>query len=180
MSIWKRVHDFSVDRLGYEPADIEWLRIIREHDHDIANITTYRNFKHQISTDRIGSVELRNILRATLGDESIRELDAADTNYKLVDVKHFKEWLEVDYTDTIEFVNTVRDCDDFQVILQGHVTEWDSDLCFGTLWVRKPTGGHALNWMITTDKQLLLVEPQTNQVFKFPSNWKFYRHLYIS
>jgi len=177
--IWKLLHDLSVRMLGYEPADAEWMLKISKLDDLNLILRSPEPIALQASIEMIGSIELREILGAALGKAAVEHLMAADTSYKLVDLRHFKEWLRKNPISSLSYTIRKFDCDDYAAALNGDVTKWDSDLCFGTIWVRRP-GGHALNWIITTDKEFLLVEPQTDIIFEMPENWKFYKHLYIS
>lgn len=89
----------------------------------------------------------------------------SDKFYKLVDISRLKKFLKYNRVDKLIYKKDKMDCDDFAVILNGDVTRWDSDLCFGEVWLHKPDGEyHAMNIAVTLDYEVVLVEPQTDEI----------------
>jgi len=104
--------------------------------------------------------------------KSVDNLQLTDTNYKLVDVDKLKTFLARNSTSSRQYVSDSNDCDDFALILLGDVTRWDSSLAFGIAFVVKEDGDyHALNVLISTQKKVYLVEPQSDEVFEVPEEW---------
>ncbi len=100
-------------------------------------------------------------------------LQLTDTRYKLVDINQLKIFLSRNTTNSRKYIADSNDCDDFALILLGDVTRWDSDLAFGMAFVVKEDGDyHALNVLISTEKKVYLVEPQTDDVFEVPDGWE--------
>ena len=93
------------------------------------------------------------------------EIKLSDESYKLCDIESLKRFLKYNYTDRRIYKKVKHDCDDFSFILQGDVTRWDSDLCFGVAWVHTPDDQyHAMNIAIALDYQVVLIEPQTDEI----------------
>jgi hypothetical protein len=104
--------------------------------------------------------------------KNVDDLKLTDTRYKLVDINQLKIFLSRNTVNSRKYVSDSNDCDDFALILLGDVTRWDSDLAFGIAFVVKEDGDyHALNVLISTQKKVYLVEPQTDEVFLVPDNW---------
>jgi len=70
----------------------------------------------------------------------------------------------------------VHNCDDFSDALHGHFAydTYPEGYAHGELWVETPGGGHAVNCFLIKDGdvvKLVVVEPQNDSIFDFPSNW---------
>ncbi len=66
----------------------------------------------------------------------------------------------------------VKNCDDFAIVLKADFAKdayrnlvRRSPHCFGVVWGMLP-GPHAINWVITDDKQFWFVEPQNDKIYK--------------
>jgi hypothetical protein len=129
--------------------------------------------------EHISIGELRNIVYDQIGPDAAAHLQWTDTRYKLVDLDHLQVWLCVNPVNRRAYVPIVHDCDDFADILLGDINRWDSDLAVGSCWFRRPYGLHALNWCVCTNRQVWLIEPQTDRIFKIPDNWQWCTHLYM-
>lgn len=102
-----------------------------------------------------------------------------DKNYLAYPLETLKKFLEKDLADKIKYRSEVLDCDDFARILQGREREWfgrtQIENCggstFGCVWGDlRPTeesinpSYHAMNFFIDSDKNLWMVEPQTDKI----------------
>lgn len=120
----------------------------------------------QKSIKRIVSNDVKTLLA------DFDEIKLSDSSYKLVDIERLKKFLKYNNTDRRVYKKIKHDCDDFSYILQGDVTRWDSDLAFGIAWVHKPNGVyHAMNVCITTDYEVVLIEPQTDRIISVLVGW---------
>jgi len=110
------------------------------------------------STLRIKHDELKALLR---GAAPFAGLYLSDKEYLLCDNDDITRFLLADETNRLEYVPEKLDCDDFSYRLMGQLSipQW-SDLSFGIIW----TKGHALNCLVTESRELLLVEPQTDEI----------------
>ena len=103
-------------------------------------------------------------------------MEMSDTKYKTAPYEEYDRFLQYDDTDEIIYTSEFFDCDDFSVRLHGNITiPYWSALAFGELWVKKPEGGHAVNVFVDNDMEVWIVEPQTDAIFKMPSDWKAIR-----
>jgi len=65
----------------------------------------------------------------------------------------------------------IKNCDDYSFQLMGdfHIPKW-SALAFGILWLDKPA--HAVNLFVDDNREVWIVEPQDDKIFKLPKDWK--------
>jgi hypothetical protein len=110
------------------------------------------------STKRIENEELRQLLHAANPSASIF---LSDGSYLLCNEDDIKAFLAQDATNRNKYEAEAFDCDDFSYRLLGQfsVPGW-SDLCLGIIW----TDVHALNICVTEDKQILYIEPQSDEL----------------
>ena len=118
----------------------------------------------------ISGREIGRILRHQFGDVAVF---TTDETYQLVDPDEFQDFLMVDETDERIYMLERNDCDDYAQILQGKVREYEYDRGHNYSWAVGMAFGpkktdssalHAYNFMITTDRSLYLVEPQSDEV----------------
>lgn len=89
------------------------------------------------------------------------ELYLSDSNYLLCSYDDIALFLAQDQTNKMDYIIEERDCDDFSYRLMGQfsIPDW-SNLCLGIIW----TDNHAFNCFVTEDKELLFIEPQTDEI----------------
>ena len=86
----------------------------------------------------------------------------SDMIYGLTTVEEAKEFTKATRISINEWKKEEFDCDEFSFALMGY---WNLDLyqfAFGIAWTKT----HAFNIMIDSDKQIWIVEPQTNRFYK--------------
>ena len=131
-------------------------------------------YPRQQSTKTATALEIATVLHETEGIGKTL-FHNSDTKYKLVGVEHFKGFLERNSVDNRTWIKRKHDCDNFSKELLGDVSKWQPELAFGEIWMRNPAGRtHALNCLMSTDMELILVEPQTDHIFKPTKLWKTY------
>ena len=110
------------------------------------------------STLRISHDELKALLR---GAAPFAGLYISDRSFLLCNNDDIARFLVEDETNHTKYETEVYDCDNFSYRLMGQLSipQW-SDLSFGIIW----TKGHALNCLVTESRELLLVEPQTDEI----------------
>ena len=105
-----------------------------------------------------------------------------DSIYSTTSIDELRRFLKDDKTNEYRYISEFYDCDDFSFRLMGqiHCVEWGA-LPFGILWTVIQNGTdrskwvkHAVNCYIDKDLVFWIVEPQTDQVFSTPGNWKPY------
>ena len=89
----------------------------------------------------------------------------SDALYLLAKYDDIALFLAQDQTNKFEYKSQSFDCDNFSYRLMGQfsVPEW-SALTFGIMWTQK----HALNIVVTEDKEVFFVEPQADELLAEP------------
>jgi len=114
--------------------------------------------------------EAKDIIKATLGDRLISHshIHMADAEYYCPSVEYVEHLLEQDLLDRMQYAAESFDCDDYAFVLKARFCldaykhgERRSAHCAGFVWGRLPHP-HAMNWVITDDKVLRLIEPQND------------------
>ena len=127
---------------------------------------SWLRYPRQQSTKTATALEIATVIHETEGIGRVL-FHNSDTKYKLVDVEHFKKFLEENPVDNRTYQPEIHDCDNYSVELMGDVSKYDPSLAFGEIWLRLPSGKtHAMNFLIDLDMKLFLVEPQTDHIFK--------------
>lgn len=114
------------------------------------------------STKRANIADIYNIVK---GVYPSCNLYLSDGDYLLCSYDDIAFFLAQDETNKFEYSAEDYDCDDFSYRLMGQfsIPKW-SDLCLGICW----TQTHAFNCFITEDKDLLFIEPQTDEISDTP------------
>lgn len=101
---------------------------------------------------------IEKIIRAKFPD---CELYLSDHEYLLCSYDDIALFLAQDETNKMDYLSDELDCDDFSYRLMGQfsIPDW-SALAFGIIW----TEGHAFNCCISEDRELLFIEPQTDEI----------------
>ena len=163
MTIAKLFYNLAL-KLGYDDEarcrtcwrSPDWLRYPQQSSTKTATALEIATVIHE--TDGIGRVLFHN----------------SDMKYKLVDVEHFKGFLKENPV-SMRSYSPEHDCDNFSKELLGDASKYDPSLAFGEIWMRDPTGNsHALNWLMGTDMEMYLCEPQTDEIFKPTDLWFTY------
>ena len=128
---------------------------------------------------RLKSSEVEDIIKRDLkgrlsGDVKIR---LADAHYVAPPLSHAKNVIQKSSVDRLKWKKERFDCDDFALVLKSDFAmdaskelEFSAGYAFGILWgTWVKHGGHAINWMITDDLKLRLIEPQNDKIF-FPDD----------
>jgi len=112
------------------------------------------------------------IILKTFGTDHQYHVFISDTRYRLPSVDTIKKLLDADDTDKLNYVEDFADCDDYAFALQGAQEKyfWGKGYAFGILWYYNERFGHAVNLFIDRDRQLYIVEPQSDAVLKWCSN----------
>lgn len=131
---------------------------------------------------RSEAVEGREIFQQVKNQCNVdgKQVSISDRQYALLDEKVLKKALRRDGTDKFTYTKEGGDCDDFAQILCGRVKEYAMlcdfkagaafGVCAGELWaVGQKDGGmvkHAMNIVVTAERQVFLVEPQTDKWYR--------------
>ena len=111
--------------------------------------------------------QVDNIIRLRFPEGKVYISDSK--NYYACSYDDIAYFLAQDQTNRQDYVSEKYDCDDFANRLYGQfsVPNW-SDLCLGKMWTDK----HALNVMITQDKKLVFLEPQSDTISDDLADWQ--------
>jgi len=109
-----------------------------------------------------------------LDDEGIVKAFMSDEQYGLTSGAEMAGFLAEDRTNKFEYVNDLYDCDDFSYRLMGNLSVGKAArLALGIMWVVMGDGqGHALNVFVDDKLTVWCIEPQTDQIFKKPADWR--------
>jgi hypothetical protein len=119
-----------------------------------------------------------------LANDKIKVADGTYTAYALDVLRAF---LFTDLANLFKYKKDCFDCDDFAFVVLGREREWfgqaevDGGSTFGFVWgdIRKSEtdtepNPHAINFFVDDSKELWLVEPQNDTVFKPTANSTFW------
>jgi len=120
----------------------------------------------------ITSKELRGLLEIYSTPDA--DIFLADSRFKLADIPSLSYFLAWNQIDKKQYKKTIYDCDDFAESLKGDVRHWDSHLAFGTAWIHRENGNHALNITVTKNRKLVFVEPQTDKMSEVSGRQIYY------
>ena len=110
------------------------------------------------SIERISLSDLTVLLSVKFPATS---LYLSDYDFLLCSPNDIALFLAQNETNKMGYVAEKRDCDDFAYRLMGDfsIPEW-SDLCLGIMW----TDNHAFNLFVTEEREILFIEPQTDEI----------------
>jgi len=116
--------------------------------------------------------EVHTILKAEFPDAWI---GLSDSVYKTTTKEELMKYINYDIIDEYHYVSEYYDCDDFSYALMGSLSnpEWGA-LPFGIMWTDVPGGAHAVNCFIDNNREVWIIEPQTDQIFSLPKDWSPY------
>ena len=95
-----------------------------------------------------------------------------DEKYKLCTRENIEDFLKIDITDKLEYIDNYRDCEDYSFILIAEIKKSAfSPIPFGLIWVDTGISSHSVNIFIDNERNLYVIEPQNDSIFNFPDKW---------
>ncbi len=97
----------------------------------------------------------------------------SDPIFKTTSMEEAKRYSEESMVQARSYIKDFHDCDNFSYALTGYWSDSLKSFCFGIAWSKS----HAFNIMIDNNKQIWIVEPQSNKWMKIESvkkNKKYY------
>ena len=144
----------------------EWLCGVLGCDVPVSDITPPNYL------EEIGFSEVDTILKAEFPDATIL---LSDNKYNTTTKEELQRFLKNDITDKWQYVSEYMDCDDYSWSVLGRISNPDwGCLPFGYVWTNTSTGSHAVNIFIDNNREVWIIESQTDAVFKCPNDWKPY------
>jgi len=131
----------------------EQEQIILEKEKEITSLKASQPKECQ-SKGKISYVEAYNLLTSLGGAVflSDEEFNLANKD----DAKRFTEETKVAY---VKWINEDHDCDNFSFASMGYWSEGLLSFAYGIAWSK----AHAFNFLIDENKEIWIVEPQTNE-----------------
>jgi len=132
---------------------------------------------------KCGMVSPPNFLEDISGSEVFSIIEAefpngtkfiSDVDYKTTTVEEIERFLKEDITDKDKYVSEMYDCEDFSFRLMGQISNpsWGC-LPFGVIYVKQSKNNyHAVNCFIDSKREVWLIEPQNDDIFKCPERWE--------
>ena len=127
-----------------------------------------RSRKVYLSSDEVHQLLIKKLSGKL---DSSFQIYLADEKYYCPPMKDVREIIENSSLDRKSWVEERFDCDDFAIVLKSHFAESAyangkrrAAHAMGIVWgiFDEP---HAINWVITSNKQLHFIEPQTDEIF---------------
>lgn len=114
-----------------------------------------------VSNRPIELQEIYNILLAQFPGIDFDVIKLSDSVSILCNMDDVAYFLAEHEANKFPYVAEYYDCDDYALKMAGDfsIPQW-ANLCIGEIW----TDTHAFNILINEDKEILFVEPQTNEI----------------
>jgi hypothetical protein len=100
---------------------------------------------------------------------SRRKINVGDRYLDPIASKDMGEFLVVDSTDELKWKKGVLECNTFALFLRANAKRWflnrGSNAAVGTIWTHpiKDRVGHAFNFYLTPELNIIFLEPQSDQ-----------------
>ena len=99
-----------------------------------------------------------------------------DPNMDYPDINKVREFLVLDKTDQLPYIEHKWDCDNTAAVLRAKAMLYSRSI--GENWAFAECesniyGGHRFNLVVVKPAQALYIEPQTDQFFDHPKRYKF-------
>jgi len=116
---------------------------------------------------------LVDLVLKTFGSDYEYHLLISDEKFRVITKPQMEQLLKEDDTDTLPYIATYADCDDFSDVLIGVLTKktWVQGFAIGQLWFYTPTYGHAID-VFCDGVKIYLVEPQNDEISEWPADYK--------
>lgn len=124
------------------------------------------------TTEKIYWGEVFNIIQFGLDIDSSK-IEVKDTYFKLAPLLEYRRMIEYSTVDKRLYVNEFYDCEDFAYALKGEfsIPKWAA-LPFGMVYLYKDGVYHAMNIFIDSNRQIWIVEPQNDKMFRPSKDFK--------
>lgn len=136
----------------------------------------FKSEKEQFKPQSYGEISL-NELHKLIPMEKIKDgviylkhpkLFVTDFNYKLPRKEDIETFLKNDWTNLKKFKEETFDCDEFAMILLGRLNEAFPGFAVGYA----QSYNHVFNLFIDHKKQVYIIEPQSDKIFKPKKEYK--------
>lgn len=135
----------------------EEILLLEERIETLKKMVNQEEFEEPKILGTISNIEINSLLKPYCDD-----VHCSDRVYGLTSVTEAKEYSETTKVSINKWKSEEFDCDEFSFALMGY---WNLDLyqfAFGIAW----SDWHAFNIMIDNNKQIWIIEPQSNKFMK--------------
>jgi hypothetical protein len=106
-----------------------------------------------------GKISMREVALKLENDLGMSNIYLSDENFDLTTVTEAQKFTEETKVAAAKYVSEGHDCDNFSFALMGYWSEGLKSFALGIAW----SGDHAFNVFFDDQKNLWIVEPQTNE-----------------
>jgi hypothetical protein len=113
----------------------------------------------------IKAEDLEGLILRTFGSDYQYHVLISDEKFRVITREQMEKLLKEDDTDTLPYISTYGDCDDYSDVLLGQLTRktWNQGYAIGQIWWYCSEFGHAQN-LFCDGKQIFIVEPQNDDI----------------
>jgi hypothetical protein len=111
--------------------------------------------------DKLGTIKIQELHNKLL-EELNCEIFLSDMVYSLTSKEEAEKYSNETSIRYMQWQEEKFDCDEFSFALMGYWNEGLEQFAFGIAWSKT----HAFNILIDNNKQIWIIEPQSNQFFK--------------
>jgi len=152
------------------------LRFYRRKPYEPERKPSAKRFLRKLRTlvpckaTEITADKLEDLILETFGDGYAYHVLISDEKFRVITKEQMEQLLAKDDTDSLNYVPTYADCDDFSDVLLGQLTRktWIQGFAIGQLWYFNPRFGHAIN-IFCDGAKIWLVEPQNDRILEWNS-----------
>jgi len=139
----------------------------------------FDSFQELATAEKVGTVtgpSIKSQLKK-IGVPS-HKIEITDMSYKQYELNTLKTALQFNLFRHLKYYSDNFDCEKYAYSLYALIKNILRDSTIGTIYVNRPIEGttlmegHALNFFFTKENEILLIEPQTNEMFEMPSDWQ--------
>jgi hypothetical protein len=114
--------------------------------------------------------QLEDLILKTFGSNYQYHILISDEKFRTISAEAMRKLLAEDDTDTLPYIETYSDCDDYSDVLLGQLTRktWTQGFALGQLWyINEQKGfGHAVN-LFCDGTKIWVVEPQSDLIVEW-------------
>jgi len=152
------------------------LRFYKRKQYEPERSPSIKRFLRELRTlfpcraKEITADKLEDIILHTFGSDYQYHVLISDERFRTITKEQMEQLLAKDDTDTLPYIPTYADCDDFSDVLLGSLTRktWQQGFAIGQLWYIniEKNFGHAVNVFCDGEK-IWIVEPQNDIILKW-------------
>jgi len=156
MGFWK-----EFIRRSYEGLFGEEIKALNDKVTDLeAKLKVYQNTNKKIEVPKITGQITHSEVAGLLAPLT-NNLNISDLKFSTCSKEEAEKFSEKSMVQTAKYVTEHHDCENFSYALNGYWSDSLYSFPFGIAW----SSNHAFNIFISDDRQVWIVEPQTNKYY---------------